>query len=157
MLGTTKGTHGPGSVTADDTAAIDATVAAAANVDVAVLVLGDDLKTCAEMGDRSSLGLIGGQPDLLRRVAAVAKKTIVVLVSGRPITFNTGLCVSQKKGEGSSDNHGEGDSTRGQGYGFPWDPNARVGAACLQGSLLQNVSGLMMAWRPGAEGGACHS
>ena len=61
-------------------------MAAAANVDVAVLVLGDDIKTCAEMGDRSSLSLLGGQPELLRRVSLVAKKTIVVLIGGRQLT-----------------------------------------------------------------------
>lgn len=61
-------------------------MAAAARVDVAVLVLGDDIKTCAEMGDRSSLSLLGGQPELLRRVSLVAKKTIVVLIGGRQLT-----------------------------------------------------------------------
>lgn len=34
----------------------------------------------------------GGQQELLRRVSAVAKKTIVVLIGGRPLTFETGSC-----------------------------------------------------------------
>jgi hypothetical protein len=97
LLGTTNGTSGPGDVAGYNTSAIDATVAAAANVDVAVLVLGDDIRTCAEMGDRSSLGLLGGQPELLRRVSLVAKKTVVVLIGGRQLTFESGLCVDSKK------------------------------------------------------------
>eukprot|EP01047_Picozoa_sp_COSAG01_P090332 COSAG01_NODE_22207_length_867_cov_0.690104_2_plen_82_part_01 len=46
-----------------------------------------DIKTCAEMGDRSSLSLLGGQPELLQRVSRVARKTVVVLIGGRPLTF----------------------------------------------------------------------
>jgi beta-glucosidase len=92
------------------------------------------------MGDRSSLTLLGGQPELLRRVSAVAKKTIVVLIGGRPITFETGQCVANSKPAQA-------------GVGFPWDPNESVGAACLVDSLLSNVSALLVAWRPGAEGG----
>ena len=91
---------------------IDAAVSAAAKVDVAILVLGDSDRTCGEMQDRSSLELLGGQPELLRRrffhtygrcftrtlarllntvvlgcsgVSAVAKKTIVVLIGGRKL------------------------------------------------------------------------
>eukprot|EP01050_Picozoa_sp_SAG11_P023689 SAG11_NODE_4830_length_1751_cov_2.190073_3_plen_154_part_00 len=56
MFGTSSGAS---SVVAHNTSAIDATVAAAAEADVAVLVLGDDITTCAEMGDRSSLSLLG--------------------------------------------------------------------------------------------------
>ena len=72
-------------------------MAAAAKVDVAVLVLGDNLQTCAEMGDRSSLSLLGGQQELLRRVSTVAKKTIVVLIGGRQLTFESGYCVEKPK------------------------------------------------------------
>lgn len=36
---------------------------------------------------------------------------------------------------------------------FPWDPSESFGAACSQPSLLANVSALLAAWRPGAEGG----
>ena len=65
--------------------------------DVAVLVLGDNLQTCAEMGDRSSLSLLGGQQELLRRVSTVAKKTVVVLIGGRQLTFESGYCVEKPK------------------------------------------------------------
>lgn len=50
LLGTSNGTSGTGHVAASDLASIDAAVAAAAKVDVVLLVLGDDIKTCAEMG-----------------------------------------------------------------------------------------------------------
>eukprot|EP01050_Picozoa_sp_SAG11_P023424 SAG11_NODE_4704_length_1797_cov_1.630742_2_plen_238_part_00 len=39
------------------------------------------------------------------------------------------------------------------GETFPWDPSESFGAACSQPSLLSNVSALLAAWRPGAEGG----
>ena len=39
------------------------------------------------------------------------------------------------------------------GVAFPWDPSESFGAACSQPSLLANVSALLAAWRPGAEGG----
>jgi hypothetical protein len=84
-------------VVANDAEAIDAAAAAAATVDVAVLVLGDNLQTCAEMGDRSSLSLLGGQQELLRRVSTVAKKTVVVLIGGRQLTFESGYCVEKTK------------------------------------------------------------
>ena len=130
---------------------IHAAVAAAANVDVAVLVLGDDTTTCAEMGDRSSLSLLGGQPELLRRVSLAAKKTIVVLIGGRQLTFESGLCVEKSK---SGDlNEGIPTVEVRDGVAFPWDPSESFGAACSQPSLLANVSALLAAWRPGAEGG----
>lgn len=59
--------------------------------DVAILVLGDIQGLhnggCGEWGDRDDLDLQGGQLELLRAVTAVAKKTIVFLVHGRPATF----------------------------------------------------------------------
>ena len=140
-LGTSNSSHAE-PVVANDAAVIDAAVEAAAAVDVAVLVLGDSLKTCGEMKDRSSLELLGGQPDLLRRVAAVAKKTIVILIGGRPLTFGEGLCTTTIDPESSS-----------VASAFPWDPSERAGAVCSTPSLLQNVSTLLTAWRPGAQGG----
>ena len=152
MFGTSNGTGQPGQaghVAANDADAIDAAVAAAKQADVAVLVLGDDLKTCAEMGDRSSLTLLGGQPELLRRVSLVAKKTVVVLIGGRPLTFESGLCAA-KSGSLST---GIPKIEVRDGATFPWDPSESFGAACSQPSLLANVSALFAAWRPGAEGG----
>ena len=83
----------------------------------------------------------------MRRVAAVAKKTIVVLIGGRPLTFNYGPCVAAKKHNAAAE------LEVGAQASFPWDPSQSVGAACGTASLLANVSALFMAWRPGAQGG----
>ena len=121
---------------------------------MAILVIGDDFRTCNEMGDRSSLELLGGQPELLRRVSAVAKKTIVVLMGGRPLTFNHGLCVSLHGIVGAPAGMQQLHQDSSQfGASFPWDPNEAVGAACATPSLLANVSAMLMAWRPGDQGG----
>jgi len=160
-----------GSVTANCAECIDAAVAAAAKADVAILVLGDSDRTCGEMQDRSSLELLGGQPELLRRVSAAAKKTILVLLGGRerhsssssrgvsvpltmrlfrqhtgPLTFNHGSCVALPKAK-------EGRVQQAVGSEFPWDPTESVGVACATPSLLGNVSAMFMAWRPGDQGG----
>jgi len=65
--------------------------------------------------------------------------------------FESGLCVGKPK---------SGDLNEGipmvevrDGVAFPWDPSESFGAACSQPSLLANVSALLAAWRPGAEGG----
>ena len=131
FLGTSNGTSGKGDVTANDPEAIATTAAAAAKADVAVLVLGDDLNTCAEMGDRSALDLLGGQAELLQRVSLAAKKTVVVLVGGRPLTFETGPCVKiNKTAADASAGDTQAQLTEDGNVAFPWDPNARVGAAC---------------------------
>ena len=62
-------------------------VALAKESDVAIIVLGDDERMCGEWQDRDSLDLGGGQLALLEAVAGLAKKTVVVLVHGRPQTF----------------------------------------------------------------------
>ena len=80
--------------TGQDTAALADAVALANRSDVAILILGDiEGKSnggCGEWGDRDSLDLQGGQLALLNAVSAVAKKTIVILVHGRPQTFGAG-------------------------------------------------------------------
>lgn len=63
--------------------------------DVAILVLGDDERMCGEWQDRDSLDLGGGQLALLEAVSAVAQKTIVVLVHGRPQTFGDNTVLNQ--------------------------------------------------------------
>lgn len=69
----------------------------ASHSDVSILVLGDlDPKSCAEWGDRDDLDLSGGQLTLLDAVASVAKKTIVILIHGRPQTFGKGNAVLNK-------------------------------------------------------------
>ena len=72
---------------ADNRTLIAAAVALAARSDAAVLVLGDDLATCGEWGDRDSLELPGAQLPLLEAVAATGTPTIVVHVGGRTASF----------------------------------------------------------------------
>ena len=79
--------------TGGDPALLAAAVAAAKAADVALLVLGDvsgPSGGCGEWNDRDDLTLQGGQLELLQAVTAVARKTVVVLVHGRPQTFGPG-------------------------------------------------------------------
>eukprot|EP01043_Picozoa_sp_COSAG02_P007590 COSAG02_NODE_230_length_28060_cov_5.226816_5_plen_84_part_00 len=62
---------------------------------MSILVLGDDERMCGEWQDRDSLDLGGGQLALLKAVSAVAKKTVVVLVHGRPQTFGDNSVLDQ--------------------------------------------------------------
>jgi beta-glucosidase len=140
-----------GSVTSNCVECIDAAADAAERADVTILVLGDSDRTCGEMQDRSSLELLGGQPELLRRVSAVAKKTIVVLLGGRPLTFNSGLCT--RLPTAYAEQQQQDAAAPAVSSSFPWDPNESVGAVCANPSLLTNVSALFMAWRPGDQGG----
>ncbi|MCL6443543.1 MAG: glycoside hydrolase family 3 C-terminal domain-containing protein, partial [Alicyclobacillus sp.] len=73
-------------------AELDEAVALAARADVAVVVVGDragltDACTTGESRDRATLSLIGRQEELVRRVMATGTKTVVVLVSGRPLAI----------------------------------------------------------------------
>jgi len=73
-------------------ALIDEAVAVAGAADVVVLALGDDLRTSREawathhLGDRSDLGLVGGQRLLFERLATLGKPVVVVLINGRPVS-----------------------------------------------------------------------
>ena len=80
----------PGSGCDDPKTGVAAAVAAAKAADVSLLVLGDGHGQCGEWQDRDSLDLAGGQLQLLEAVANVSKKTVVVLVHGRPQTFGLG-------------------------------------------------------------------
>lgn len=71
--------------------AIDQAVQAARDADVAIVCVGGNLKTSVEAvyragvkGDRSTLDLLGNQQELVRRVIATGKPTIVVLMGGKP-------------------------------------------------------------------------
>ena len=78
--------NGPAGSPADPETLPDVLALAKAS-DVAIVVLGDDHGMCGEWQDRDDLDVGGGQLALLEAVAGVAKKTIVVLVHGRPQTF----------------------------------------------------------------------
>ena len=69
----------------DGEARIDTAVALARGSDVAVVVAGIEE---GEFRDRASLALPGRQEELIRRVAAAGKPTIVVLVGGSAITMS---------------------------------------------------------------------
>ena len=69
----------------DDDATLAAAVAAAQNADAAIVVVGSAELTESEGFDRPSLALPGRQDDLVRQVAAVNPRTIVVVNSGMPV------------------------------------------------------------------------
>lgn len=66
-------------------ARIDSAVAAARRSDVAIVVAGIEE---GEFRDRASLALPGRQEELIRRVAAAGKPTIVVLIGGSAVTMS---------------------------------------------------------------------
>lgn len=63
---------------------IDKAVALALMADVTVLVCGDDTVTSGEGMDRCELTLYGRQKELVERVSAAGKKTVLVLEVGKP-------------------------------------------------------------------------
>ncbi|HKE60186.1 MAG TPA: glycoside hydrolase family 3 N-terminal domain-containing protein [Pyrinomonadaceae bacterium] len=69
-------------------AGIKEAVDAAANSDVAVVVLGDNGKTVGESTSRTSLDLPGRQLELVQAVYATGKPVVVVLLNGRPLSIN---------------------------------------------------------------------
>lgn len=98
--------------------------------DVAVVVLGDSTHTCGEMVDRSSLELPGGQQELLEALVATSTPVVLVLINGRPVSFG--------------------------GFGSDQPLCAKTGSStgdCKTGTVLDKVAALLVAWRPGEEGG----
>ena len=78
----------PTPLSADETAKMDEAVAAAADADVVVAVLGEDEKSCGESRSRTSLELPGRQQAFLERLYATGKPVVLVLVNGQPLTIN---------------------------------------------------------------------
>ena len=66
-------------------AGIAAAVAAAADVDAIVAVLGETDELCRESSSRTSLALPGHQQELLEALHATGKPLVLVLASGRPL------------------------------------------------------------------------
>jgi beta-glucosidase len=60
-------------------------VAAAAEADVAIVVVGSNSQWETEGNDRPDLGLVGGQDELIERVAAANRRTAVVVNAGSPV------------------------------------------------------------------------
>ncbi len=74
---------------------VDKAVEAASGVDLNIVVAGEYMmrhrwneRTCGENVDRSSLDLIGLQNELIERLYASGKPTILVLVTGRQLSVN---------------------------------------------------------------------
>ena len=75
-------------ITVDEQKGIDEAVELAKNSDVAILVLGDNLKSQGESRSRISLKLPGYQQELLEAVQETGTPVILVLFNGRPIQLN---------------------------------------------------------------------
>jgi beta-glucosidase len=78
----------PEPLTKEEQDEISNAVAAARKSDVAVVVLGDSMKTVGESASRTSLDLPGHQLELVQAVYATGKPVIVVLINGRPMSIN---------------------------------------------------------------------
>lgn len=75
-----------------DRAKVDEAARAAADADLCVVVAGEYMmryrwadRTCGEDTDRSDIDLVGLQNELIRKVAASGKPTLLVLINGRPL------------------------------------------------------------------------
>jgi beta-glucosidase len=71
--------------TVDGDALLDRAAAAAAEADVAIVCVGTAAETETEGRDRTSLALPGRQAELVRRVAAVNSRTVVVVNAASPV------------------------------------------------------------------------
>jgi len=78
----------PSPLNNDERELINSAVEAARKSDVAVVVLGDSVKTVGESTSRTSLDLPGRQLDLVQAVHATGKPVVVVLINGRPLSIN---------------------------------------------------------------------
>jgi len=72
---------------------LEEAVALAAAADLAVVVLGErsgltEDSTTGEFRDRSTLGFLGRQQELLERVAATGTRVVLIVVSGRPLVLD---------------------------------------------------------------------
>jgi beta-glucosidase len=66
---------------------IDAAVAAARETDVTILFLGEEAILSGEAHSRADISLPGDQPELVRRLRAVGKPLVAVIMAGRPLTL----------------------------------------------------------------------
>ena len=78
----------PEPLTREELSEISKAVEAAKNSDVAVVVLGDSMRTVGESASRTSLDLPGHQLELVQAVYATGKPVVVVLINGRPMSIN---------------------------------------------------------------------
>jgi beta-glucosidase len=85
LAGALSLTVGTQPVGGNDDALIAEAVEAARHADVALVVVGTNAKVESEGVDRDTLALPGRQDDLVRAVAAVNPRTVVVVNSGSPV------------------------------------------------------------------------
>lgn len=85
LAGALSLTVGTQPVSGDAEALIAEAVEAARHADVALIVVGTNAKVESEGFDRDTLALPGRQDDLVRAVAAVNPRTVVVVNSGSPV------------------------------------------------------------------------
>jgi beta-glucosidase len=78
-------TLGHGRPVADDETLLDEAARVAAEVDVAIVVVGTTEEVESEGFDRTTLALPGRQDELVARVAAANPRTVVVVNSGSPV------------------------------------------------------------------------
>ena len=71
----------------DSTAGFAEAVAAARDSDVALVFVGEPAETVGEAASKSSLDLPGRQMDLVKAIHATGKRTVVILMNGRPLTI----------------------------------------------------------------------
>jgi beta-glucosidase len=75
-------------VTKEENDALNEAVEVASQSDIVFLVVGDNENTIGETHSRLDLKLPGRQELLVERIAALHKKTVLLLVGGRPATIN---------------------------------------------------------------------
>lgn len=63
-------------------------MAAARQADVVIMALGEDALQSGEARSQMDIGLAGLQEELLQEIYKVNKKIVLVLMNGRPLTFN---------------------------------------------------------------------
>lgn len=80
-----SGNHVTFSLAPFDSGSLDKAVSLAQKADLVLLVCGDDTVTSGEGMDRSELILFGRQKELVDRVAALSKPTVLVLEVGKPV------------------------------------------------------------------------
>ena len=78
----------PSPITYEEQLEIDKAVENALKSDIAIVVLGENSRTCGENKSRTSLDLPGRQLDLLKAVYSTGTPVVLVMISGRPNSIN---------------------------------------------------------------------
>lgn len=69
----------------EDESLFSEAISAASKADITIMVVGNDQSVESEGHDRTDINLPGKQNDLIKAVAAKAKKTILVVMTGGPV------------------------------------------------------------------------